>query len=123
MRLPISLHHLLHTGGTLSGRLDLLKSTQPGLGTDVSPLALTVQHTASDSLRIKIGNAEGKRWEVPAELFPPSPGLAAASPAVLSAMQPEECATMWPSIDSISDILLPYTQANPQMGHTNPSPH
>ena len=86
MRLPISLHHLLHTGGTLSGRLDLLKSTQPGLGTDVSPLALTVRHTASDTLRIKIGDADGKRWEVPAELFLPSPGATAASPAALSAI-------------------------------------
>lgn len=85
MQLPDSLHHLLHTGDALTGRLDLLKSTQPDLGADVSPLALTVQHTASDTLRIKIGDAEGKRWEVPAELFPPRPGPTPASPAAMSA--------------------------------------
>lgn len=64
----------LYTGDTLRARLALHSSTQPELGTDVSPLALTIKHTARDTLRIKIGDADGKRWEVPTNLFSPPSG-------------------------------------------------
>jgi len=55
-------------GGPQTATLTQAAATLPQLGPDVSPLALTVEHTRADILRVKIG-AQG-RWEVPRSTFP-----------------------------------------------------
>lgn len=63
-------------GDALSGKLDLIKAAQPELGNDISPLSLAVTSVGSDIVRIKIGDPDSKRWEVPSGLFPARPSEA-----------------------------------------------
>lgn len=60
---------VVDTGDTVAGQLDIIKSAQPELGPDLSPLALSIARLAPDILRVKIVDPEGQRWQVPAELF------------------------------------------------------
>jgi hypothetical protein len=63
-------------GGQQTATLTQAAATLPQLGPDVSPLALTVERTRADILRVKIG-AQG-RWEVPRSTFPANVSAGAA---------------------------------------------
>ena len=57
----------LLAGEVQTGSLTLQHGTQPELGSDVTPLALSVEHVSRSILRVKLGAAG--RWEVPRSLF------------------------------------------------------
>ena len=67
--------------GKLVGSLRQTQATQPELGPDLTDLELQVKRLAPDITRIKIGDAQHKRWEVPANLLGLSTsGMSSAAP-------------------------------------------
>lgn len=65
---PLTSQALCAADGTQQASLDLQgNGTMPFLGSDITPLALTVENIDQNILRVKIG-ANG-RFEVPHDLF------------------------------------------------------
>ncbi len=63
-----------YAGDAVAGVLHQTAATQPELGPDVGPLALSVRLSAPDILRATITDAASSRWEVPPSLFGALPG-------------------------------------------------
>ena len=85
-------------GDVQTGSLTLQHGTQPELGSDVSPLALSVERVSRSILRVKLGAAG--RWEVPRSLFK-TENITLGAPLL-------GCRCLWPWQDALLASLTLY---------------
>lgn len=66
---PLCFRACAAEGGGLSGSLELSKAAQKELGPDVKRARMTIEEVSLGTLRVRITDAEHKRWEIPTHLF------------------------------------------------------